>query len=350
MDQRAAPPRDARALYAIVEALGASLGEQETLVAILERMVTEMGYRAAALRLLDEEQQMLDLAASYGLSDTYLTKGAVALAQSGIDQRVLAGERVVVPKVDGAHFQYPDAAVREGLVSALIVPVAVRGRAIGVLRVYTAEPHDFGPEEQTFVAAVANLSGAMLQRTHLFHACQSVAKQVNSSLDLSEVLSTLLLRSVRELNVKGGSIRLLGPERQRLHLAAAYGLSQTYLQKGDVALEQSPVDRQALDGGAVQLRDVTEEPGFQYVAEAKEEGIRSVLVVPLRSHGTATGVMRFYSGQVRHFSTEEVAFATTIADLGAVAIENAKLHQALKARLEALKEDADGWYRFLALS
>ena len=47
---------------------------------------------------------------------------------------------------------------------------------------------------------------------------------------------------------------------------------------------------------------------------------------------------------------EEIAFATTVADLGAVAIENAKLHEALKTRLEALKEDSDGWYRFLAFS
>jgi hypothetical protein len=36
--------------------------------------------------------------------------------------------------------------------------------------------------------------------------------------------------------------------------------------------------------------------------------------------------------------------------IGAVASENAKLHEALKDRLETLKTDADGWYRFLAPS
>ena len=39
-----------------------------------------------------------------------------------------------------------------------------------------------------------------------------------------------------------------------------------------------------------------------------------------------------------------------VVNLGAIAIENTKLHEALKERLEALKTDADGWYRFLALS
>jgi GAF domain-containing protein len=52
---------------------------------------------------------------------------------------------------------------------------------------------------------------------------------------------------------------------------------------------------------------------------------------------------------VRKLSEEEIGFAVAIADLGAVAVENARLHQALKRRLEELKQDADGWYRFLAL-
>jgi GAF domain-containing protein len=61
-------------------------------------------------------------------------------------------------------------------------------------------------------------------------------------------------------------------------------------------------------------------------------------------------VMRLYSAQVRRFSAEEIDFAAAVAELGAVAIENAKLHEALKERFEAMKEDVDGWYRFLALS
>jgi two-component system NtrC family sensor kinase len=351
MDQNPVQRRDANALYAIVDAINSSLSEQETLEAILERTVTELGYCAATLRLLDDEQQTLVLRAAYGLSEAYLTKGAVAVAQSGIDQHVLAGERVAVPDV--AHdplFHYQEDAAREGLISALAVPIDLRDRIIGVLRVYTAEPHTFGPDEQTFLAAVANLSGAALQRTHLFRAFQTITSQVNSSLDLSAVLATLLLHAVRELNVKASSIRLLGPAQRTLHLAAAYGLSQAYLQKGEVLVEQSPIDRQVLAEGPLQMRDVTEDPGFQYVAEARQEGLRSVLVVPLRSHGTNVGVMRFYSGQVRHFSSEEVTFAATVADMGGIAIENARLHEALKARLEALKEDASGWYRFLALS
>ena len=141
---------------------------------------------------------------------------------------------------------------------------------------------------------------------------------------------------------------LLGSEKQTLHLAAAYGLSETYLKKGAVKLAHSPIDRRVLQAGEpIAIDDVTRDSMFQYPDEAHLEGIRSVFVLPLRLKQTVIGVMRMYSSQARHFGNEEVAFAMAIADLGAVAIENAKLHQALKQRLEALKEDVDGWYRFL---
>lgn len=344
--------RKVEALYEITQAINASLSQQEVLTVLLERIVTELNYKAATLRLLDEEREQLELKAAYGLSETYLTKGAVAVTKSQIDQTVLQGERVTLADVrQDPGFQYPEAAVQEGLASLLAIPLTVRDRIIGVLHVYTAEPHTFRPAEQSFIAAIANLGAQAIQRTHLFEAFQRIAHLVNSSLNLEEVLTTLLVESVKELNVKAGSIRLLGAKQETLHLAAAYGLSETYLRKGVVQVAHSPIDQRVLEKPQpIAITELTPESGFQYPEEARQEGIRSVLVLPLRVRENGVGVMRLYSGQVRRFSTEEINFAAAGADLGALAIENAKLHEALKQRLEALKEDADGWYRFLALS
>lgn len=339
-------------LYEIIEKINASLNETELLNAMLERIVTQLGYRAAALRLLDEEQQQLTLKASFGLSETYLTKGPIAVARSQIDQQVLEGNTVVVPDASRAPgFQYPEAAAREGLASMLAVPLTVRGRVIGVLHAYTGEPHEFSPAEQAFIEAVVDLGAHAVHRTHLYEAFQYIAHSVNSSLELDQVLATLLSNVVRELNVKAGSIRLLGPKRETLHLAAAIGLSKTYLEKGAVKVASSPIDQQVLAGNnPVILSDLTDNAGFQYPTEAQREGIRSVLVLPLRVRETAIGVLRLYSGRVRQFDAEEINFARAVADLGAVAIENAKLHQYVKQQMEELKESADGWYRFLAFS
>jgi len=351
MDGKTWLQREVEALYEITRAMNASKSRKEVLAVMLERIVTQLGYKAATLRLLDEEKETLDLQSAYGLSEAYLAKGAVRVTKSGLDQTVLAGQPVTLADVrNDSAFQYAEAAKREGLCSVLAVPMTLNDRVIGVLRVYTDCPHEFGPEEQEFIAAIANLGAQAVCRTHFFHAFRLIAHNLNSTLDLKAVLRTLLLEMVRELNVKAGSVRLLDVNRETLHLATAYGLSERYLQKGEVRVGQSPIDRQVLrDGRPVAITDLMSEAAFQYPEEARREGIRSVLALPLRLKETVVGVMRLYSTQVRKLSEEEIGFAVAIADLGAVAVENARLHQALKRRLEELQQDADGWYRFLAL-
>lgn len=343
--------RELEIFYEITRAINASLSQREVLDSMLRRIVADLGYKAATLRLLDEEQQVLELSAYHGLSEAYLSKGAVEVAKSGIDRTVLTGEVVAIADVRReSGFQYSKAAALEGLSSLLAVPLTSHGKAIGALHVYTAERRDFTPEEQAFLSGIASLGAQAIRRAHLFEAFHRIAHEINSTLDLDQVLKRLLLESVRELNVRAGSIRLLGPQKQTLHLATSYGLSESYLKKGEVFLVQSPIDQKVLkDGRAAAIMDVAQETGFQYAKEAEREGIRSVLVVPLRLRDSGIGVMRLYSGQARRFAPEEISLADAVADLGAVAIENARLHRMLKERLEALKEDVDGWYRFISL-
>ncbi len=351
MDEKQWLQPEVRVLYEILQAINSGLGQQQVLSILLGRIVTDLNYRAATIRLLDQEHQRLDLRAAVGLSEQYLQKGSVDVAKSGIDQKVLAGQQIEVAELkEETRFQYADAAVKEGLVSMLAVPLSIYDCVIGVLHLYTAQVHEFSSEEIAFIAAIANLGAQAIQRSRLFEAFQSIAQNVNSSLDLREVLSKLLSISVIELNVKAGSIRLLGPKRETLHLAASTGLSQQYIQKGEVKVAQSSIDQKVLHEGNLIVADLTDQSGFQYLEEAQREGIHTVLVLPLRAKDTMIGVIRFYSGKAREFTSEETNFAIAVADIGAIAIENAKLHEVLKQRLAALKEDVDGWYQFLAFS
>lgn len=354
-DERALLREEVRALLAIARAMNTALSRQAMLNAVLQAVVTELGYKAASLRLLDAEQRTLKLQSAYGLSQTYLDKGGVELAHSPMDREVLQGRPVTILDVrSDPGFQYPQAAAREGLCSVLAVPLqTVQGeiaRVVGVLRVYTGEPHEFSQDEIDFMGAVANLVARALAYSHLYEAFQAIAQQVNSSLKVKEVLTALLRSTVRELNFKAASIRLLGPRKKRLHIAAAEGLSPQYLNKGEVRVEESPIDREVLQGRSVTIFDVGHEPGFQYPEEAAREGIRSVLAVPLAVRGEIVGVMRVYSAQPHRFTAEEEAFVRAVANLGAIALENARLHEALEQKYEAAREDWAGWYRFLALS
>lgn len=344
--------RNVRTLRAIAEALNGTLAPEEMLEAALKALVDELGYRAAAIRLLNPETGELQLMAACNLSQEYLQKGPVKLAQSPIDQRVLAGETVAVTNLGEDTFQYPGAAEREGLRSVLAVPLRLRGRPLGVLRVYRSEARGFDAEAAIFLTAIGDLIARALANAQLYQTFRQLAHAVNSSLEVDRVLQQLLEGIAHELQVKAASLRLLGPRRQRLHLVAATGLSEQYLKKGEIRVEQSPIDQQVLATRMpVALYDVQTELGFQYPVEAAREGIRSVLVVPLTLHDEpAVGVLRVYSAQPHRFTPEEIALITAVADMGTIALENARLHEELAEKYQQSRSDWSGWFRYLAFS
>ena len=157
-----------------------------------------------------------------------------------------------------------------------------------------------------------------------FRALFDAAQAVTSSLEVEEVLARLAQSTVRVLGIKACALRLLTDDGETLALRAAYGLSDRYLHKGPVVRGQSPLDRAALQGQVVIVPDVTTNPLFQYPDAAKEEGITSVLCVPLRAHGEAIGVMRAYTGEPHDFPEIEQEFVQALADLGALALVNAR--------------------------
>ena len=67
-----------------------------------------------------------------------------------------------------------------------------------------------------------------------FSALYEVAKVINASLELPEVLDKVVRQVTESLNVKASSLRLLDPKRKRLIMAAAYGLTTGYVRKGPV--------------------------------------------------------------------------------------------------------------------
>lgn len=173
------------------------------------------------------------------------------------------------------------------------------------------------------------------QRTETLY---SMAKIVNSSLNLSEVLNAIVQQACRAMNAKASSIRLIDETEKRLELGAAFGLSENYLAKGPVNPGKSGVYREALEGKPVAVEDVFQDGQLQYPEKSREEGIRSTLTVPLIVRGKAIGTLRIYKGEVYHFTEEEIDFISALAEQGAVAIENAQAYRRLE-ELERVKSE-----------
>ena len=170
-----------------------------------------------------------------------------------------------------------------------------------------------------------------------YRSLYEAVRVINSSLEPMDLLNKIAEQTAKALEVKACSLRLLDRTRDNLLPGASFGLSKGYLRKGKVEVAKSKLDKEALEGKTVYVKDAGTDPRFQYQDAAKAEGIISILVVPLKIEDSKIiGVMRVYSGTDRTFCDSEVEFLVIMANLSAIAIENARLHQALKSDYELL--------------
>jgi signal transduction protein with GAF and PtsI domain len=173
---------------------------------------------------------------------------------------------------------------------------------------------------------------------------KDICKKINSSLEIGEVLSSITESTVNALHVKGCSIFLLDRKSKKLRIGSSYGLSDTYINKGPGDSEKSIVD--TLDGEWIMVPDAKNDPRIQYRDEASQEGIESILSVPLFVKSTIIGVLRIYTTEPRHFSDIENEFISGLAQIGSIGIENARIHDHLKTEYEELIYDVHQWFDY----
>jgi signal transduction protein with GAF and PtsI domain len=316
---------------------------------LLVRSIAEiMGVKASSIRLLDERTQSLRVAAAYGLSKSYIDKGPLQLSEGSVEIEILKGRIVSTPDVSkepGAVFR--EEAEREGIKSILNVPLTAGTRAIGIVRVYTSEQHEFTEEETARLASLSAFGGIIVDRARLsdrMRALVCIARSVNSTLSLNDVLQMITENAISTLGMRASSIRLLDKDRRTLEVRAASGLSSSYLAKGPVEVDKSPLDQECLAGKCITMSDISTDARLQYPEEIREEGIRSMLTVPLKIRGRSIGVLRIYASKPHDFSEPEIEFLTALASFGAIAIENARLFEHVKTEYEELTRDVWKWY------
>jgi GAF domain-containing protein len=144
------------------------------------------------------------------------------------------------------------------------------------------------------------------------------------------------------LDVKGCSVFLINRKTDELEVAASYGLSDEYINKGPVSALRSIA--LSLEEGPVAIYDVSDDPRIQYPEypdAAKNEGIASILSVPIVVAGRSIGALRIYTSEHWEFTLEDVNFVQAMAQIAGMAIEMARQYKGLKDSIEILKTMRD---------
>jgi signal transduction histidine kinase len=138
--------------------------------------------------LLDETREWLDLRASHGAGSDYVAKPRLTVAESLVGVVVRRKKALQLENVQvSARYQNVEVARREGLVSLLSVPLIFNEQAIGVLSVYTGEPHSFSNEEIRILSALADLSAITIEKARLYERIVDMEEQLRQSEKLSAI-------------------------------------------------------------------------------------------------------------------------------------------------------------------
>lgn len=164
-----------------------------------------------------------------------------------------------------------------------------------------------------------------------------ISKAISHSRDPEEVV-LLTVESIKSaLDVKGCALFLINRKTDELEVAASFGLSEEYINKGPVSALKSIAQSLQDNPGPVAIFDVTDDPRIQYPEAAKKEGIASILAVPIIGRGKVIGAMRVYTAETWEFTLDDVNFVQALAQFAGMALEMCRLYQGQKESIELLK-------------
>jgi signal transduction histidine kinase len=182
-----------------------------------------------------------------------------------------------------------------------------------------------------------------------------LSKPVIEAVGADNVMSSIVESTAKGTGAMGSAIMRLSPDGETLETVISYGLSEEYINKGDIVVDEAV--KEMLSGKPMNITDVANDPRVQYPEHAKKEGIASLLSIPVRgTTGNIIGLLRVYDTKVRKWKKGEIDFLTSIADLGGIVLEKAEAYDQVirdvgeaKSEIKKLEDDRSMFLEFLSM-
>jgi GAF domain-containing protein len=306
------------------------------------------------------------LAAAYrvgGVLKEYFERYPPRAGRGTITGRVVLERRAVhvADLLADPDYQVPEAASISR--SILGVPLLRDDVPIGAFILYRVEVDPFTQKQIELVTTFADQAVIAIENVRLLRELQDrveelqalgeVSQAVSSSLDLHEVLTTIVARAVQLSGSDGGVIFEYDEADGKLHLRATQLFEEELIEAAQArpfSLGEGAVGRAAAERRPVQVEDIAVEGAYE--SSVREvmvaAGQRALLAVPLVREERLLGGLVVSRKAPGAFPDEVVALLQTFATQSVLAIHNAWLYQQLDAQGQALAEASQHKSQFLA--
>ncbi|SPE22621.1 putative Sigma factor sigB regulation protein rsbU [Candidatus Sulfotelmatomonas gaucii] len=334
-------PADFAYLMRLTDALNTTLDLQTLLARTSELVRAVIPYRIFAIFLLNERAN--DLRMRFQIGHTpQVERTRVPVGKGVVGQVALTRQPILLNDVSKADY-YIDA--KPDVRSELAVPLINKNRLIGVMDIESEQADFFRPEHLHVLTMTASRIAQAIENARLYarvsrqaqtlEVLNEIAVELASILDLNPLLERVgqLLR--RLIDYQMFTIMLLDEKGETLITRYAWRFGYTHAPMRRIPTSTGLVGAAVSEWRPINVPDVSQDP--RYLPMNPET--KSELIVPLFYKGRVIGVLDLEHTRTAFFNEAHERMLTTLASQIAIAIENARLYQAVRRQERQLEKD-----------
>jgi sigma-B regulation protein RsbU (phosphoserine phosphatase) len=334
-------PADVAYLMQLAEALNTTLDLQTLLSRTSELVRAVIHYRIFAILLLNDRTHELRMRFQIGHT-AEAQRLRIPMGRGVVGQVALTRQPLLINDVSQSDVYYP---VNPNVRSELAVPLIAKNRLIGVMDLESEQPGYFRPEHLRLLTLTASRIAQAIENARLYArvsrqaetlaVLNEISTELTSILDLDALLERMgqLLR--RLIDYQMFSIMLLDPRGDTLITRYAWRFGYAHAPLRRIPITSGLVGTAVREWRLINVPDVRKDPRY---LEMNPE-TRSELIVPLFYKGRIIGVLDLEHTRTGFFNEEHERMLKTLAAQVAIAIENARLYQAVSRQERQLELD-----------
>ena len=332
---------DVAYLMQLTDALNTTLDLETLLRRTSELVAAVIPYSIFAILLLNDRTRDLRVRFQIGHA-VKVERLIVPMGKGVVGQVALTRQPVLLNDVSTSEaYVEVNPAVR----SELAVPLIAKNRLIGVMDIESEQPDFFGPEQLRLLTLTASRIAQAIENARLYArvsrqaqtltVLNEIATELTSILDLDPLLEKVgqLLR--RLIDYQMFTIMLLDEKGEMLITRYAWRFGHAHAPVRSMPITIGLAGAAVREWRLVNVPDVRQDP--RYVEMNQET--RSEMIVPLFHKGRIIGVLDLEHTRAGFFNDEHERVLTTLAAQVAIAIENARLYQAVRNQEAQLERD-----------
>ncbi len=333
------------ALYRISSLLANTEDPRKALKVILQEVMTVLNPSSASISLVNPDSKCLEVEVSVGLPE-HSDSMELPVGRGITGWAALHGKALVVGDVRKEPRYIP---VRKAVRSEMAVPMEDGGNIIGVVNVDSEVVEAFDEASLKILTLLTNEATRVISKIWLIKQLRTKAKQLETLVNIgqrivtkrtdSEVLESVTREAHKLINSHLSALFLLNPDKKSLRLHSMTGPEDLIPHDEDLSLDDSSVGAAIMRKKQIEVYDLAFTEEHHFVGLIQREGLVSMLSSPIIFDDEVIGVLNTYTAKPHRFNNDEKSIFATLASLGAIAIQNARLYGRVFATEEQLRRN-----------